>query len=108
MALEDVIFLSQRVVSLKLDPDRHPLDGDRLSRAALQGARAAWTRPDIGAIGRALHACWFLAMLLAPKRLAAAMATRLFYPSGRGPLATATIRLLSALPPRRWLGRRAW
>jgi hypothetical protein len=107
LALDDVIFLSQRVVSLKLEPDRHPLDGDRLSRAALQGARAAWTRPDIGAVGRALHACWFLAMLLAPKRLAAALATRLFYPSSRGPSAAAAIRLLSTLPLPHRAGRRA-
>jgi hypothetical protein len=76
--------LNERIVSRKLEPERHPLPDDTLTALALQGIAAASTRPDTGPVGRALHAAWFASMAVAPRRVAYLAATLFMCPPARG------------------------
>jgi glycosyltransferase involved in cell wall biosynthesis len=82
--LLDVIILSERMISRKLEPGRHPIAGDPVHRIARLGVVSALTRPDVDLRIRVLHAAWFVAMLVAPRRIAAEMAPKLLYPATRG------------------------
>jgi glycosyltransferase involved in cell wall biosynthesis len=82
--LLDVIILSERMISRKLEPADHPIADDPVHRIARLGVISALTRPDVQLRIRALHAAWFVAMLVAPRRLAAEMAPKLLYPATRG------------------------
>jgi glycosyltransferase involved in cell wall biosynthesis len=81
-------LLNERIISLKLDPTRHPLAGDTLARAACQGIWAALRRPEADLLTRVLHAGWFVVMSFSPKRLARNLAIRFLFPPGRGRLLT--------------------
>jgi glycosyltransferase involved in cell wall biosynthesis len=81
-----VTFLAHRMVSLKLDPRRHPFPEDRIARLLVQGIRAALRHFDLPWTMRALQALWFIATAPAPKPLARWLAELLFFPEGRGAL----------------------
>jgi glycosyltransferase involved in cell wall biosynthesis len=78
-----VADLSNRLVSLKLAPQLHPLDTDRAVRLALDGVRAASRRFDVSWPLRLVYACWFLAMTAAPRPLARRLAELLLFPQRR-------------------------
>jgi hypothetical protein len=90
--------LNERIVSRRLEPELHPLPGDSLIRIAWQGMRAAATRPDTGPAGRAVHAAWFAAMALAPRRVAHLLATLFMCAPARHRL------FRRAKAPRSWRG----
>ncbi len=62
-----VTFLAQRMVSLKIDPQHHPLREDRLPALVAGGVKAAVGRFDRPWLIRGLYSLWFIAMLIAPK-----------------------------------------
>jgi hypothetical protein len=88
-----LVFLSQRLVSRKLDPASHPFLGDSLGRLAIRGATVALRRPDLTPGFRLLYATWFLAMAVAPGCCAAWLAGQMVNPGGRGRLAGLVERL---------------
>ena len=85
--------VANRVMSLKLDPSRHPLPDDRLGRLAWIGIRASLRRFDIAWLMKCFFVGWFLAMGLSPKPLARWLAEVLSFPERREPIN----RLLGAL-----------
>lgn len=97
--LLDVALLTERMTSLRLGPEQHPIDGDRRAKVAHLGLRAALGRPDVAAWARVLQAAWFLAMLVVPRPMANWAATRLLYPATRGRLETDFEARSSRRPP---------
>jgi hypothetical protein len=85
------------VISLKLEPARHPIPNDKMLDIVRRGAADALRRPDAAPAVRALHALWFVAMGLLPRRVARRLAIRFLFPPGRSTL------LRAALAP--FLGR---
>ncbi|MGZ4408093.1 MAG: glycosyltransferase family 2 protein [Gaiellaceae bacterium] len=59
--------LSHRLVSLRLDPERHPLQGDTRTRLLLLGQKAARGRFDVAPPLRLLLAAWMAALALMPR-----------------------------------------
>ena len=84
--VRDVVFLAQRLVSLKLDARQHPIKEDKLLSLCWRGAIAALSRPNAGLSMRLLYLLWFGAMLPAPEPLARALAGIFFHPETRGKL----------------------
>jgi glycosyltransferase involved in cell wall biosynthesis len=71
-AVDDVLSvseLSHRLVSLRLDPERHPVQGDTRLRLLLLGQRAALGRFDVERPLRLLLAGWVAAVALVPRVL---------------------------------------
>jgi hypothetical protein len=79
-----VSFIASRMTSLKLAPARHPMQNDRLWRLFVLGQIAAFRRFDVPLQMRLVFACWFLAMVCAPRRLAWWLAEQFFFPEARG------------------------
>jgi hypothetical protein len=78
-----VADLSNRLVSLKLEPQLHPIATDRTFRLALDGMRAGTRRSDVSRPLKLIYACWFLAMTVAPPPLARRLALLLLFPQRR-------------------------
>jgi hypothetical protein len=78
-----LVFLSQRLVSRKLDPKRHPFPNDGLRRLATRGMAASLRRRDLSWGLRLLYPAWFLAMAAAPRRPATWLAEQMLYPERR-------------------------
>jgi hypothetical protein len=70
-------FAQYRLVSCKLRPDLHPIDGDTLPRATWRFLEAAAVAPD-NPLRRALVAAWGLAVALAPRAIALHLAALRF------------------------------
>ena len=88
-----LVFLSQRLVSCKLEPGRHPLPSDTTWRLARCGVAAALGRSDLALGFRVLYAAWFLAMAIAPRRASTRLAEQLLFPESRGVASTLVDRL---------------
>jgi len=78
-----VADLSNRLVSLKLAPQLHPLANDRLFGLALDGVRAAVRRFDVSWLLKLGYASWFLILTAAPPRLARWLAELFLFPQRR-------------------------
>jgi hypothetical protein len=78
--------LANRMISLRLDPARHPVAADRRLRLARDAARAARRRDNVRAPMRLLFVAWFAAMAVAPRPLARRLAASFLFPRRRGPL----------------------
>jgi hypothetical protein len=70
LAVRSVTFAANRLVSLRFDPGRHPVPGDRRWRLVADGTRAALARPDLGPARRAAAAGWFAAVAALPRAVA--------------------------------------
>ena len=68
-AVRSVTFLAHRMVSLKLEPEGHPLKQDHMLRLWVCGLIAAAGRFDVPLRRKLLYCVWFTAMLLAPRSL---------------------------------------
>jgi hypothetical protein len=79
----DLVFLAQRMVSLKLDAAQHPIPGDRLLALFWRGAIVALNRSSASLSMRALYVFWFAAMLAVPRSLASLLAEKFFHPQSR-------------------------
>lgn len=91
--LRDLVFLAQRMVSLKLDARQHPIREDRLFSLFWRGVIAALSRSNASLGMRFLYLLWFAAMLAVPRPLARSLAEKFFHPESRANLN----RFLSAL-----------
>jgi glycosyltransferase involved in cell wall biosynthesis len=87
-----VADLAYRLISLKLEPDLHPVSADRVLRLALDGMRAARRRFDVSWSLRGVFACWFVAMAVAPRRMAHLLAVA--FVAERPQVAAALLRWL--------------
>lgn len=88
-----LVFLSQRLISRKLDPGSHPFAGDSLIRLARRGTAAALRRADLALGLRLVYGTWFLAMAVAPGLLATWLAEQMLYSERRGRLSAFIERL---------------
>ncbi len=88
-----LVFLSQRLISHKLEPGLHPFPGDSLPRLAARGAASAVRRAGLPWGIKLLYAAWFLAVPAVPRRPAAWLAEQMLYPERRGVLSSLVERL---------------
>jgi Glycosyl transferase family 2 len=75
--------VAQRLISVKLEPDRHPLPDDRVARLVFDGIRAASRRFDVSAEMKLLMSAWFLSMAAAPAAIARPLAEAFVFPERR-------------------------
>jgi glycosyltransferase involved in cell wall biosynthesis len=75
--------LANRLVSLRLEPGRHPLADDRRAALAADALRAVRRRFDASAPMKALLAAWFALEAIAPRRLAQPLAELFLFPGKR-------------------------
>ena len=79
----DLRFVAMRMMSLKLDPQLHPVSGDTLKGLALRGVHVASQQTHLPYRVRALAALWFLTIAIAPQSQARTLAERYSYPATR-------------------------
>jgi glycosyltransferase involved in cell wall biosynthesis len=87
--------LANRLLSLKLEPDRHPLAGDTRRRLVAGGMRAAARRFDVSAPMRLIFAAWFAAAAASPRPLARRLGELFLFPERR-PSLNALLRRLQS------------
>ncbi|MGN6275537.1 MAG: glycosyltransferase family 2 protein [Solirubrobacterales bacterium] len=75
--------LANRLVSLKLDPARHPLAGDRPPALWRDALRATHRRFDVSLPMKAMLVAWFTLEALAPRPLARPLAEFFLFPGRR-------------------------
>lgn len=75
--------LANRLVSLRLDPDRHPVPGERRGALLADAIRAVRRRFDVSAPMKALLAGWFALEAIVPRRLARPLAELFLFPGRR-------------------------
>jgi hypothetical protein len=75
--------LANRLVSLKLDPERHPVPGDRPLGLLGKAMRATRRRFDVSVPMKALLVAWFALEALVPRRLARPLAELFLFPGRR-------------------------
>jgi glycosyltransferase involved in cell wall biosynthesis len=75
--------LANRLVSLRLDPGRHPLPGERRGALLADAVRAARRRFDVSAPMKALLVAWFALEAIVPRRLARPLAELFLFPGRR-------------------------
>ncbi len=74
---------ANRLISLRLEPERHPVPGDTRLGLVRGGLRAARRRSDVSPALRAAFAAWFVATALAPRGLARQLGTWFAFPERR-------------------------
>jgi glycosyltransferase involved in cell wall biosynthesis len=75
--------LANRLVSLKLEPGRHPVPGDRPRALLADAVRASRRRFDVSAPMKALLVAWFALEAAAPQALARPLAELFLFPGRR-------------------------
>jgi glycosyltransferase involved in cell wall biosynthesis len=75
--------LGNRLISLRLDPELHPLEGDTISRLLADAVRATGRRSDRSAPVRLALLGWFLAVAVSPRPLVRRLGELLLFPEGR-------------------------
>jgi len=85
--------LANRLVSLRLDPERHPVAGDGLLSLFRDALRASRRRGDVSTAMKVLLVAWFALEAIAPRRLARRLAELFLFPGRR----TGANRLLGRL-----------
>lgn len=91
--ISSLSFLANRLISIKLDSARHPLQGDTVTRLSLRGMLLSLRRFDVSFSKKTVFLLWFGAMAPAPKPLARWLAEQFLFSSRRWHV----IRLLMAL-----------
>jgi hypothetical protein len=85
--------LANRLISLRLEPQAHPLPDDRRGRLLVDALRSLRRRFDVGVAMKLLFALWFALEAVLPRGLAAASARFFLFPERR----PALNRLLACL-----------
>ncbi len=85
--------LARRIVSLRLEPELHPVAEDRVAALLRDSVTAARRRDNVSPAIRGAFVAWFAAMAVAPRPLARPLATALLFPERRGALNRALGRL---------------
>jgi glycosyltransferase involved in cell wall biosynthesis len=75
--------LANRLVSLRLEPGRHPVAGERRGALLADALRATRRRFDVSAAMKALMLAWFALEAVAPRRLARPLAELFLFPGRR-------------------------
>ncbi len=75
--------LANRLISLRLDPERHPIAADRASSILADAIRAARRRFDARAPKKALYVAWFALTAALPRRFVPALAEFFLYSERR-------------------------
>ena len=75
--------LANRMASLKLDPARHPIAGDRAIGLLADAISAARRRQGVSLTMKAIFVAWFAAMAAAPRGLALHLAELFMFPERR-------------------------
>jgi hypothetical protein len=75
--------LANRMISLRLEPDRHPDPGERAGRLLADAVGAARRRANASAAMKLIFVAWFAAMAAAPRPLARRLAIWFLYPQQR-------------------------
>jgi glycosyltransferase involved in cell wall biosynthesis len=75
--------IADRLVSLRLEPELHPIAGDRVGALLGDAVRATRRRFDRSWLVKALLLCWFLAFAVSPRPLARWLADLLLFPQRR-------------------------
>jgi glycosyltransferase involved in cell wall biosynthesis len=75
--------VSNRLVSVKLDPDLHPIATDRLWSLVADGVRAALRRSDVAWPMRLMYIGWLVVLAAAPRSAAADLAEFFLFPQRR-------------------------
>jgi Glycosyl transferase family 2 len=75
--------LANRLISLKLEPERHPVAGDRPLGLLAKAVRASRRRFDVAGPMKVLLVAWFVLEALAPPRLARPLAELFLFPARR-------------------------
>lgn len=101
--LRDWMHLENRLCSLCLEPEQHPIKGDRRWSLALRGAWEALADARLIARWRTLLALWFLAVGLLPRGLARASVNWRMRPTARPRALAGMLRLMGL---QRWRWRR--
>jgi glycosyltransferase involved in cell wall biosynthesis len=78
--------LANRLVSLRLESDRHPVPGDRRRALLADAVRATRRRFDVSAPMKALLVAWFALEAAAPRWLARPLAEIFLFPARRARL----------------------
>jgi hypothetical protein len=78
-----VSSVANRLISLRLDPMHHPIQGDHVWELFRLGVTAALGRFDVKWPMRLMFVLWFLMMAVAPRSLARRLAERFLYPEKR-------------------------
>jgi len=75
--------LANRLVSLRLEPERHPVGGDRRLSLLGDALRATRRRTDVSVAMKVLLAGWFALETIVPRRLARRLAELFLFPGKR-------------------------
>lgn len=78
--------LANRMISLRLEPNLHPIAGDRAWQLVRDAARAARRRSNISTPMKLLFVAWFALMAVTPRPLARHLATLFLFPQSRSSL----------------------
>ncbi|HEY0392028.1 MAG TPA: glycosyltransferase [Solirubrobacterales bacterium] len=78
--------LGNRLVSLRLEPRRHPIPSDRAVGLLLDAARAARRRSNVSAAMKLAFLAWFATVTLAPRPLVRRLAVLFLFPQSRASL----------------------
>ncbi|HZY06137.1 MAG TPA: hypothetical protein VFE69_00255, partial [Ilumatobacteraceae bacterium] len=73
-AVRSVTFAANRIISLRLDPERHPIVGDTRWSLVRLGWSSARARSDVSRTRRLAFSAWFAAMAVVPRKLVRAVA----------------------------------
>jgi hypothetical protein len=79
-----IAYVAHRMISLKLDPEHHPIEGDRTWELLQLGLRASVGRFDVPLLMKGTYMVWFVVMSLAPKPLAKYLAQMALFPNAAG------------------------
>jgi glycosyltransferase involved in cell wall biosynthesis len=85
--------LANRMISLRLEPSRHPLPEDRVRRLLADALAAARRRANASAAMKATLLGWFAAIAIAPRPLARRLAALILFPERRSGLNSLLERL---------------
>jgi glycosyltransferase involved in cell wall biosynthesis len=75
--------LGNRLVSLRLQPELHPIPSDRRWGLLADSARAARRRSNVSTAMKLVFVAWFAAIAAAPRGLARRLALLFFFPESR-------------------------
>lgn len=96
--LTSVSDAGTRLLSLRLEPGRHPIASDTRLGLLAQGNRAIWRRPSIALAMRLIFMGWFMAMALAPVAVARGLARVWLQPAQRAGVVNAFLGRLQRKP----------
>jgi glycosyltransferase involved in cell wall biosynthesis len=83
--------LANRLISLRLDREAHPLADDRAPALLVSAVRASGRRFDVRWPTKLLFVSWFIAMTVAPRRLAVRVAELFLFPQRRPSIRAAPV-----------------